>query len=95
MQDPNGTVARIFTYIPIYTPFLMMNRAGGPPPLWEYGASTVLILVSLVIAFWGAAKIFRVGILMTGKPPRIREILRWLRAPIGQVAVRHAPEHRE
>ena len=82
VQDPNGTVARILTYIPLYTPFLMMNRAGGPPPAWEYFASSALILVSLVIAFWAAAKVFRVGILMTGKPPRVREILRWIRAPV-------------
>ena len=87
VQDPNGTLARILTYIPIYTPFLMMNRASGPPPMWEYGLSTVLIIASLIIAFWGAAKVFRVGILMTGKPPKIREIWRWLRAPIGTVRV--------
>lgn len=89
VQDPNGMIARVMTYIPIYTPFLMMNRAGGPPPAWEYFASTVVIVVSLVIAFWAAGKIFRVGILMTGKPPRIREILGWLRAPIGAVHARH------
>lgn len=84
-QDPNGGMARALTYVPMFTPFLMMNRAGGPPPTWEYVASTVLIVVSIVVAFWGAAKIFRIGILMTGKPPKVREILGWLRAPIGAV----------
>ncbi len=88
VQDPNGTVARFLTYIPLFTPFLMMNRAGGPPPTWEYVATTILIIVSLAIAFWAAAKVFRVGILMTGKPPKVSEILRWLRAPVGQVAER-------
>ena len=81
-NDPNGTVARIVTYIPLYTPFAMMNRAAGPAPVWEYFASSAVILVSLWIAFRGAAKVFRVGVLMTGKPPRIREILRWMRAPV-------------
>ncbi len=85
VQDPNGTLARILTYIPLYTPFLMMNRASGPPPAWEYGLSTVVIILSLIIAFWAAAKVFRVGILMTGKPPKLREIWRWLRAPVGTV----------
>lgn len=80
-QDPNGTLAKVITYIPFYTPFAMMNRAGSPPPLWEYLASSALILVSLWIAFRGAAKVFRVGILMTGKPPKIREIIKWMRAP--------------
>jgi ABC-2 type transport system permease protein len=79
--DPNGTLAKIITYIPFYTPFAMMNRAGGPPPLWEWFASSALILVSVWLAFRGAAKIFRVGVLMTGKPPKIREIIKWMRPP--------------
>ncbi|HLU37778.1 MAG TPA: ABC transporter permease, partial [Planctomycetota bacterium] len=78
VRDPNGTVARILTYIPVYTPFLMMNRASGPPPLWEYVASTILILLTIAAAFWAAGRVFRVGILMTGKPPRIGEVLGWL-----------------
>jgi ABC-2 type transport system permease protein len=82
-NDPNGTLARVLTYIPPFTPFLMMNRAAGPPPAWEYAASAAVIAVSVLLAFWGTAKIFRIGILMTGKPPRVREMLRWLRAPIG------------
>ncbi len=81
-MDPNGTVARIMTYIPLYTPFTMMNRAGGPPDAWEYIASSAVILVTLWLFFRGAGKVFRTGVLMTGKPPRIREILRWMRAPV-------------
>ncbi len=88
VQEPNGTVARVLTYIPLFTPFLMMNRAGGPPPAWEYAASTVVIAVAIALAFWGAAKIFRIGILMTGKPPKLREILGWLRAPVGSAGRR-------
>lgn len=80
-QDPHGTLAKVITYIPFYTPFAMMNRAGSPPPLWEYIASSAMILISLWIAFRGAAKVFRVGVLMTGKPPKIREIIKWMRAP--------------
>ncbi len=91
VNDPNGTLAKVLTYIPPFTPFLMMNRAAGPPPAWEYAATTALILVSIVIAFWGAAKVFRIGILMTGKRPSVREIFSWLRAPVGAVAVRRDP----
>ena len=80
--DPNGTLAKIITYIPFYTPFAMMNRAGGPPPTWEWIASSVMILVSIWLAFRGAARIFRVGVLMTGKPPKFKEIWRWMRAPV-------------
>ncbi len=92
VNDPNGTLARVLTYFPPFTPFLMMNRAAGPPPAWEYVATTILIIVSIAVAFWGAAKIFRIGILMTGKPPKVREILGWLRAPVGAVAVSDEPK---
>lgn len=81
-NDPNGPVARVMTYIPLFTPFVMMNRAAGEPPLWEYVISTLLMLATIAFMFWAAAKVFRIGVLMTGKPPRLREILRWIRAPV-------------
>jgi ABC-2 type transport system permease protein len=56
----------------------MMNRAAGPPEVWEYLVTTVLLLASIAATFWAASRIFRVGILMTGKPPRITEIWRWV-----------------
>ncbi len=77
-QDPNGTLARVLSFIPPFTPFVMMNRAAGPPETWEYVATTLLLLLSVALAFWAAAKIFRVGILMTGKPPKLGEIFRWV-----------------
>ncbi|MEO6708587.1 MAG: ABC transporter permease [Planctomycetota bacterium] len=77
-QDPNGTLARVLSFIPPFTPFVMMNRAAGPPETWEYVATTALLLVSVVLAFFAAAKVFRVGILMTGKPPKMGEIFRWV-----------------
>lgn len=85
VSDPNGTVARVLSYIPPFTPFIMMGRAGGPPPMIDYVITTVMLIITTVACFYAAAKVFRVGILMTGKPPKVREILRWLRAPVGQV----------
>lgn len=79
VQEPNGTVARVLSFIPLFTPFTMMNRAGGPPELWEYVATSALLLASVWLAFHAAGKIFRVGVLMTGNPPRLKEILGWLR----------------
>ena len=91
-RDPNGALARFLSYVPLFTPFVMMNRAAGPPTTQEYLVTSVLLLVSVALALWGAAKIFRIGILMTGKPPRLKEILGWLRAPVGSVAVREEPK---
>jgi ABC-type Na+ efflux pump permease subunit len=87
-KDPNGTLAQVLSYIPPFTPFVMMNRAAGPPSLFEYVSTTILLLLSTVVALWAAAKVFRIGVLLTGKPPRLPEILRWIRAPVGSVPVR-------
>lgn len=84
-RDPNGTLAQVLSYIPPLTPFVMMNRAAGPPSAFEYLITTILLIVSIIAAFWLAAKIFRIGILMTGKPPGPMEILRLLRAPVTRV----------
>ena len=85
IQAPNGTLARVLSFIPPLTPFIMMNRAAGPPAVWEYVTTTILLLLSIAITFWAAAKVFRIGILMTGKPPRVMEIIRWIKAPVGAI----------
>ncbi len=89
-QDPNGTLAKVLSYIPPFTPFVMMNRAAGPPTSLEYVTTTLLLLLSVAVTLWATAKVFRVGILMTGKPPRLVEVAKWLRAPVGSV-----PQRRE
>ncbi len=88
VRDPNGTIAKVLSYIPPFTPFVMMNRAAGPPTTAEYVATTALLAVSIIFVLWAAAKVFRIGILMTGKPPKFLEIMRWIRTPVGQVHVK-------
>jgi ABC-type Na+ efflux pump permease subunit len=87
-RDPNGMLAKTMSYIPPFTPFVMMNRAAGPPTTQEYVVTTIVLLLAVALVMWGAAKVFRVGVLMTGKAPRLGEIIRWIRAPVGMVPVR-------
>lgn len=82
-RDPNGAFAQVMSYIPPFTPFVMMNRAAGPPTMLEYITTTLLLIVAIVFALWASAKVFRIGILMTGKPPKVREIVQWIRTPVG------------
>lgn len=77
-KDPNGTLARVMSWIPLYTPFVMMNRAAANPPAVDLYGTTLLLLVSVVFTLWFAGRIFSVGILRTGQPPRLVELLRWL-----------------
>lgn len=76
-KDPNGSLARLLSWIPLYTPFTMMNRAAADPPLFDLAGTLVLLLATTAISLWMTGKIFRIGILRTGQPPKIIEMVRW------------------
>jgi ABC-2 type transport system permease protein len=82
MKDPGGPLATGLSFFPLFTPFLMMMRLGSfpSPPAWQIAASIGLLAVSTAIAIWLAARVFRVGILLYGKPASLREIFRWMRS---------------
>jgi ABC-2 type transport system permease protein len=80
VEHPNGMVATITSFIPMLTPFIMVLRCAAssdPVPMWQIAASLVWGFAVTAAAFWLAARIFRVGVLMQGKPPTPRELLRW------------------
>ena len=83
MRDPNGSFATALSFVPPFTPFLMMARISSVPgpPAWQIPASLLLLAVSTYLALRLAARVFRVGILMYGQPPRLKEIWRWMRTP--------------
>ncbi|MBN2288961.1 MAG: ABC transporter permease [Candidatus Glassbacteria bacterium] len=80
VQHPTGTLAVVLSYIPPITPMVMILRIAARPdlPLLEIIAS-LLLAVSVPAVMWAAAKVFRTGVLMYGKSPTPRELLRWLR----------------
>lgn len=66
---------------PFFSPVLMFPRAvAGTVPVWMTLLSLVLMTVTIVATAWVAGRIYRVGLLMQGKRPTIRELARWLRA---------------
>ncbi|TAH38174.1 MAG: hypothetical protein EYC70_06010 [Planctomycetota bacterium] len=79
-KDPNGTLAVALSWIPLYTPFIMMNRIAGDPPQSQLIGTLALMVVSALGMLWLSGKIFRIGILRTGQPPKLLELLRWLRS---------------
>jgi ABC-2 type transport system permease protein len=81
-KDPNGTLARVLSWIPLYTPFTMMNRAAADPPMIDLIGTLVLLIFTASLTLWMSGKIFRIGILRTGQPPKVVEMVRWaLRRP--------------
>ena len=93
VRQPDGSLSTWLSMIPFFAPNMMMMRMVlQMPPLWQFAASLGILAVSVAAAFWVVQKIFRIGILMTGKPPRIKEIIGWLRAPVGAMPVREEPK---
>jgi ABC-2 type transport system permease protein len=76
-KDPNGPLARLLSWIPIYTPFTMMNRAAADPPLVDLVGTFALLIATTALALWMSGKVFRIGILRTGQPPKVLEMFRW------------------
>lgn len=80
LNDPSSVLAVTLSLIPFTSPIAMPVRwAAGNLRGWELGASLALLAVAIVGATWVAARIYRVGILMTGKRPNLRELLKWVR----------------
>ncbi len=82
VEHPQSPLSVSLSFVPLITPFVMILRLSADPgtPLWQILATQALLWVTVVAMIWLAAKIFRVGVLMYGKPPTLRELGRWLRA---------------
>ena len=80
LNDPNGQLATILTLVPFSAPVAMPMRWGvAAVPLSELALSVVILLVTSLAVTWMASRIYRIGILMYGKRPTIRELFRWIR----------------
>jgi ABC-2 type transport system permease protein len=80
MQNPNGSVAVGMSLFPVFTPLLMQARIILlMPPTWQILLGIGLMLLTIYLAVTFAARVFRVGILMHGKRPTIRELVHWYR----------------
>ena len=78
-EDPNGTVAIIFSYIPFTSPVVMLMRIPNGVPIYEQIISIIILYLTFTLCIWFAAKIYRVGILMYGKKPSYKELIKWLK----------------
>ena len=79
INDPHGTVAVVFSMIPLTSPIVMLMRIPFGVPLWQIAISVTLLFASFFAVVWFAAKIYRIGILMYGKKPSWGELYKWLK----------------
>jgi ABC-type Na+ efflux pump permease subunit len=80
-RDPNSVFAVTASFIPPINTFVMLLRltSTSPPPDWQVWITILIGIASVYAALWVAAKVFKVGLLMHGKPPDFRTLVRWVR----------------
>ncbi len=78
-RDPNGIVATVVSWIPIYTPFVMMMRVSADPPMSQVIGTGFLTIITAAFMLWLMGRLFRRSILRSGQPPKLAEIFRLLR----------------
>ncbi len=80
MDNPNGTVAVVFSYVPLTSPIVMLMRIPfGGIAWWEIAISLIILYLGVIVIVWVAAKIYRIGILMYGKKTNWKELYKWLK----------------
>lgn len=78
-NDPNSTVNVVLSMIPFTSPMVMLARIPFGVPGWEVLTSFLILMASVVFMAWFAGKIYRIGIFMYGKKPKIKDLIRWAR----------------
>jgi ABC-type Na+ efflux pump permease subunit len=81
VRDPDSPLAVALSFIPPVNTFFMMLRLASatPPPAWQALVSIGIGIAAAWAAIWFAAKVFRIGLLLHGKPPNLRTLVRWVR----------------
>ncbi len=80
MQEPLSKFAMWISLFPPATPLLMLLRVAASPmvPMWQPLLGMVLVVIATVICIFAAGRVFRIGILMQGKAPKLTELFGWI-----------------
>jgi ABC-2 type transport system permease protein len=80
-QAPNSTLSVTLSFVPPMNTFMMLARLASdtPPPDWQVALTALGGIAFAVMVLWFAAKVFRVGLLLQGKPPDFATLIRWAR----------------
>ncbi len=79
LSEPHGTIATVFSMIPLTSPIVMLMRIPFGVPWWQILISVTILFATFFFVVWFASKIYRVGILMYGKKPTWKELYKWLK----------------
>ncbi len=79
LQEPTSAFATWLSLFPLFTPMLMLIRTASPVgiPAWQPWVGLAGVLLFTVFIVWIGGRIFRVGILMQGGPPKLSNMIKW------------------
>ena len=80
-QNPNSAFSVVLSLLPPISSFAMLLRitSTAPPPWWQVWLSIAVGIGGVLAALWFASKVFKIGLLMYGKPPNLATLVRWAR----------------
>jgi len=80
IKEPLGGLATGLSLIPPFTPMTMMLRQASPTtiPAWQPWVGMIGVALFTLFCIWAGARIFRIGILMQGKAPKVGELVKWV-----------------
>lgn len=81
LTQPESALVVVCSYIPFFSPFLMVLRVGlSEPGVWEVALSLIILIATILGLGWLSAKIYRTGVLMYGKRPSVKELIKAMKA---------------
>jgi ABC-2 type transport system permease protein len=80
LQEPLSRFALWISLFPPATPMLMMLRLAASPvvPLWQPILGMALTLATTLAFVFAAGRVFRIGLLVQGKAPKLGELAGWI-----------------
>ena len=78
MENTDGPLAFWASLFPLSSPIVMMVRIPFGVPMWQVILSVVLLYITAIAVVWLSARIYRVGILLYGKKPTIKDLAKWI-----------------
>jgi ABC-2 type transport system permease protein len=81
-RNPDSMLSVVVSFLPPVNTFGMLLRLAStsPPPAWQVWLSIAIGVAGVFATVWFSAKVFRIGVLMFGKPPDFKTLVKWVRA---------------
>lgn len=79
IDKPDSPIMVWASIIPFTSPIVMMGRLASSPPFWQIAVSMLSLVGGFILTTWLAGKIYRTGILLYGKKPSWKEMIKWVR----------------